>query len=1057
MQVFGRTGASIQGQHFFPSSLQHPLTASVPIVLPCSNAAHVHLYQFSLPAPSARSRASSSLSLSQARREAEEMQLNRSDWSDAEQLRFQRALMSFGVHGLERVKRAAYMTKKNLPQLVNYCTAFLLECRKQLSDESELQYVDCVLEKEGWRLQYAEPSLSRWRKLQSNASVWIKRLRTIQLLEDLLVSARSQDVDVLSLLPKSALRLSAVSAPAPWWNNEHDRVLLQAVFELGYCRYDDIKADRSFRFLIGRDWIDKLKDTAPSAQPQSDKPRPRGRKGKDEDDGGEDGEEEDEDDSKLEDVNASTAEEKERGSEAAEAAGGELIDVNHNEFGIAFPASDQLTKRMRKLVENQRKLWWRRREGQDERERPIRIRRKSRQQATEGESKADSGDAEVEARRTKRARREGEDESERVWSPDDVQQLVSAVLCHGIEKDGQHRIKWEKVADECGKGEDWLPSMERVFLHCLEDHYMQMHSAPLPAAQHLGLPAVTPHYLIPPADGELLSSRLLFFSRLRSRLLVLSPYTLESLLDTHRPPPQQQPPLPPWYEPAAHDLCLLQGVGRWGLHSWQAMVQDDSLRWRRRLSEASEAAAARSGFSVLGKRAAEAEDAADKEVQAIHARVKEEEGDSHVKREDAAERKVKTELSQPLTVSAGQAAGLLHRAQELVTAVYSMAGAAAPLSCTFSALCPLMPAESSAARRKREASKEAAEAVATTRRGKRSRRVRQDVSIHSLPDGELSHSFKYFVPSLTRFQRYLFSLNLPLTYSVSAFDVTPLSVTAVSVSYPIWKPLVRHLKSASSPFSATFPLYLCGDRRDEHKLLAPQRNLYRIVLSASTQQPVLPLWLRGGLTLYDLGRLDGRCQFADDRPDSGGGGGVYVAGVGYRAIRVHQSFVDPNRMARYLCEVVEATQQSRGSRTRDQPLLFGPTVLSASQLPTDAASASSSSAAASDTAASPSARQQLTASAHHRDPPVLFRLTCSDCPHTPLVSHSPQSLWSTVADLIYERADCAIGSRRYGCNGWERFGLTHPVVRWSMERQQGIELCVAYCRQPPMTMQRYTV
>ena len=1020
VQVLGRTGASLQGRHLFPSSLHHPLNSSAALILPCSNPSHCHLLQISLPQQSKRS---SALSLA-ARREAEEANMNRPEWSDAEQLRFQRSFMSFGVHGIEQVKRAGYMTKKTVAQLTNYATAFLLECRKQLTDDTERLYVDTVLEKEGWALMQTEPTLSKWRKLQSNASVWIKRLRTIQLLEDLIVTATSQDVDVLSLLPKASIRFNSATAPAPWWDNSHDRLLLHAVFEHGWCRYDDVKADRKYKFLIPTHWSLRVKELN-DARDSKEQRRRRLRAGAGEDDDAADDVDDEEEDDR-EDAAAGEVEKKDGEEPLKPAVAGApststttpsadaMIDVNDNAYGITFPNADVLTKRMRRLVENQRKTWWKKKGGSEEREVPVRIRQR-RKSSPDDDQPQDEESREGE-QRLKRQRRVHEEEARKVWSPAEVHAVVEAVMNLGLEKDQFHRVRWSKVLDYCAHTHSLHISaeeegkVEQLFLHCLEDHYIQMHSPVLSSLTFFDdLHIVQPSSLISPADGQTLSSRLLFFAKLRSRVLVQSLYTIRTLIDAHHPslPPS---PLPLWYSPGLHDLPLLLGVSKWGVSSqaWQRMADDRELGWKEpaRNGEGEEA--------KVGPRRVEekeVEDAADQEIQAIIQQDKEE------SEQTTPPLAVKPEpgrtATTSLVVSPLHYEGLLQRAMDLVDALHPISPVHAPLSTTFSALCPLVPAETSSARRKREAA--AQEELAGARRpssSRRAKRVMKEVSIYQLIGGELSHSSVTFVPSLTRYNAYLFSHPSPIESTVTPFDVTPLSITAVSTSHPTWKPLVRHLKSSVTGVQpTTSPIYACGDRRDEHRLLSPLTATYRAYLAHG--QLVLPHWMMGGLTVYALGNVDGRSQCIDERD---GERGVWLAPVGYRAVRVHQSFINPNRMARYLCEVIDDAQQPHTSQS---PL----------QLPDPVFPSTS----------------------------IAFRLTCSDCPDTPLLSSSPHALWSTVSNLIFDMTDAPLASRRNGgSSGWERFGLTHPMVRWMIERSGPIEQCPAYRRQAPITVQLYS-
>ena len=197
------------------------------------------------------------------------------------------------------------------------------------------------------------------------------------------------------------------------------------------------------------------------------------------------------------------------------------------------------------------------------------------------------------------------------------------------------------------------------------------------------------------------------------------------------------------------------------------------------------------------------------------------------------------------------------------------------------------------------------------------------------------------------------------------------------------------------------------------------------------------MWLLGGLTVYSLGRLDARCQCMDDRDQQS----VYLCPIGYMAVRVHQSAVDPNKMARYLCEVIEevggdedvgdrwqhAKQRGDGQVKKEEAVTEDspPTTLPTSVLP----------------------RRR-----------VMFRVTSSDSPNTPLVSYSPHTAFQVLAGLLYDMADSSLISRRNDApGGWERFGLTHPLVRYCVERLDGVEQCVGYTRQGPIIVQRYDV
>ena len=1047
LQVFGRTGCNAAGRHVYPSSMPHNLPGTCALFVCCSNAAHRHLYQLCLPATS-RPRAPKA---------AEEDFASRPEWSDAEQLRFQRSIQSYGLHGLERIKTAAALNKKNREQILNYALAFLLECRKHLTDDSEKLYVDTVVEKEGWQLRHTEPSLAKWKKLQGNASVWVRRLRTIQLLEDIVIRSKAEDVDVLSLLPKSALRLSEGAIPAPWWTNAHDRALLLGVYEHGFCKYDDLRTDRKYRFLIGRHWIAGMAQwEAAQINSRTGKPKKSKKKKADTDDDDalqDDDDEDDKMDLGGDDEAGGGGEEGRRG----EGAGGavksdeELLDVCDNSYGILFPPADLLTKRMRRLVENQRKLWWRRRDPLDVVDRPVRLKRKARR-----DEAAAVADERADAASTRQQRLV--ERSNTPWTESAVQRLLEAVLMHGVEKDQFGRIRWEKHLAHCQLPSEAAADAERVLMHILEDHFIGVNAPSLSFLTVFSLPIISHRPIIPIANSSELSARLLFFSKLRTRLLPLSHYTLSSLLDTHRPDTPADAPLPDWYEPAAHDVCLMRGVGKWGVGAWQQLVDDEALGWQGGAVKPASAADSESKSAV--------DDAADEEVQSINRTTPAAAGSTATtpKQPAAQQPSIPTAAesnpqSSPRPLAPLHYSSLWQRVQDLVDSLYPLAPVNQPLSTTFSALCPLIHAESSKERRKREAAAREAQEVGLKRPSKKAAKAsgKVAVSIYSITESEMAQSFYHFVPSLTRYQRYMVQRRLPLTDTVSPFDVTPLSVTAVSNTHPTWKPLVRHRKVSSALVSAAGidptalggappTLYICGDVRDEVAQLSPQHAAHRLYFSASTKQLLLPMWLLGGLTVYALGRLDARCQCVDDRDQRS----VYLCPVGYRAVRVHQSALDPNKMARYLCEVIEEEGSDEDVRDRWEQAVR-------QQRAGDAQVKAEEEGGSGGNSEEVGAPVTLPSDVLPRRR-VMFRVTSSDSPHTPLVSYSPHSAWQLLAGLLYDVADCSLISRRNDApGGWERFGLTHPLVRHCLEQLPGVEQCVGYSRQGPINVQRYEI
>ena len=781
LQVYGRTGVNVGGQHAYPSSMPRDLTGTCSLLVCCSNTAHCHLYQLCLPVtsrPRPRTRVEDDFQV-------------RPEWSDAEQLRFQRSIQAYGLHGLDRIKTAAALNKKSREQILNYAVAFLLECRQNLVDDSERLYVDTVMEKEGWQLRHTEPTLSRWKKLQGNASVWVRRLRFIQLLEDVVIRSRADDVDVLSLLPKSALRLTEGAIPAPWWNNSHDRALLLGVYEHGYCKYEDVKLDKRYRFLISKQWISKMQQWE-QAQIDSKTGKTRKAKKKKVEEDDDDMADDDDEDDKMDDDDV--GDDGRRDASGVGKSEEDMLDVNDNSYGILCPPAEMLTKRMKRLIENQRKLWWRRRDPLDDADRPVRLKRKTR----DGRKAADDNDEKgVDGQFTRQQRLV--ELANTPWTESAVRLLLESVLMHGIEKDHLGRIRWDKHLTHCQLPAEAAVEAERVLMHMLEDYFIGVNAPSLSFLTVFGLPVVSHRLLIPLAEGSELAARLLFFSKLRTRLLPLSHYTLTSLLDTHRPDSPHDVPLPDWYEPSVHDVCLIRGVGKWGVGAWQQLVDDETVGWQGMITKP---------VGATDESKSAVDDAADEEIRAINsmsnttapateATTQKLASPQQTTRSPAAEASQQPS-SRPLLPT--HFSSLWQRVQELVDCLYPLAPVNSPLSTTFSALCPLIHAESSKERRKREAAiREAAESVLKKTSIKKAKQAsKAAVSIYTITESEMPQSFYYFVPSLTRYQRYMVARRLPLIDTVSPFDVTPLSITAVSSSHSVWKPLVRHRKVSSA-------------------------------------------------------------------------------------------------------------------------------------------------------------------------------------------------------------------------------------------------------------------
>lgn len=142
----------------------------------------------------------------------------------------------------------------------------------------------------------------------------------------------------------------------------------------------------------------------------------------------------------------------------------------------------------------------------------------------------------------------------------------------------------------------------------------------------------------------------------------------------------------------------------------------------------------------------------------------------------------------------------------------------------------------------------------------------------------------------------------------------------------------------------------------------------------------MPLQLDEGLQIYALGQHIG----SDQSPRFHSPTQLFP--VGYCSVRVHQSFVYPQQLAQYKCEVL---------------------------------------------------------SVDNNDSPV-FQVTCEHAADFPILAKDPTGCWKIIADQIRKATNAPLIQRVRVVDGFERFGFTHSAVTALLQELPGVEKCKRY-------------
>jgi hypothetical protein len=178
-------------------------------------------------------------------------------WTRSERERFVKGILDFGHTRTRLLRDASGLTNRTVEEVHEFVISFFYRLLDFVTEEEveEKEYALAVLKKENlqvlWDLdvndgsRVYEPSLYNWKKVEKNGGPWIRRIRNLHILTDLVSFHQDRGVDILLGMKESFLRQRL---PADWWTAEDDRNLLLGIYKHGYGNFNEIKQDSEFQF-----------------------------------------------------------------------------------------------------------------------------------------------------------------------------------------------------------------------------------------------------------------------------------------------------------------------------------------------------------------------------------------------------------------------------------------------------------------------------------------------------------------------------------------------------------------------------------------------------------------------------------------------------------------------------------------------------------------------------------------------------------------------------------------------------------------------------------------
>jgi hypothetical protein len=178
-------------------------------------------------------------------------------WTKSERERFVKGILDFGHTRTRLLRDSSGLINRTVEEVHEFTISFFYRLLDFVTEEEteEKEYALAVLKKVNLQVQWDldandgsrvyEPSLYNWKKVEKNGGPWIRRIRNMHILTELVSFYQDRGVDILLGMKESFLRQRL---PAEWWTADDDRNLLLGIYKHGYGNFNEIRQDPEFQF-----------------------------------------------------------------------------------------------------------------------------------------------------------------------------------------------------------------------------------------------------------------------------------------------------------------------------------------------------------------------------------------------------------------------------------------------------------------------------------------------------------------------------------------------------------------------------------------------------------------------------------------------------------------------------------------------------------------------------------------------------------------------------------------------------------------------------------------
>jgi hypothetical protein len=249
-QVLGKTGALINSGFYENACRAVFLSSGDLIQIPCSQPGHSHLTRFLLPKGSASD---------EPQIDALRVYLSRNHrvWSKSEREKFMKGCLAFGHCRPKRLREFAALHTRTIEEVFEFALSFFYRTLESMLPEEveERQYVtrvlaiedkEVLLDPEGEE-RPREPSLYDWKKMEKNAGSWVRRVRNLHYLHEIMYLSQETGADLLADVPADVIH---TKKPADSWTPRDDVNLLKGVHKHGYSNFEEMFQDPELEFTV---------------------------------------------------------------------------------------------------------------------------------------------------------------------------------------------------------------------------------------------------------------------------------------------------------------------------------------------------------------------------------------------------------------------------------------------------------------------------------------------------------------------------------------------------------------------------------------------------------------------------------------------------------------------------------------------------------------------------------------------------------------------------------------------------------------------------------------